>query len=66
MNGYHPTITAAVAAEHRSDLLRAAARSQMIADLPDRARHQTPRRHPSWWARTTSFLSTHRVVTSHA
>jgi hypothetical protein len=65
MNGYHSTITAAAAAEHRSDLLRAAARSRMIADLPDRHRHQTPRHHASWWTRTTSFL-TQRVVVSHA
>jgi hypothetical protein len=63
MNGYQPTITAAVAAEHRSDLLRAAAQSRMIADLPDG--HRTPRHPASWWTRTTSFL-THRVVAARA
>jgi hypothetical protein len=65
MNGYHPTITAAVAAEHRSDLLRAAARSRIIAGLQDRHRHQTPRHRPSWWSRATSLVA-RRVVTSHA
>jgi hypothetical protein len=64
MNGYHPTLTAAISAEHRSDLLRAAARSRMIADLPDRDRHETPRHHASWWSRTTSLLA-HRVVASN-
>ena len=61
MNGYHTSLNAAAAAEHRSDLLRAAAQSRLIADLPDRDRHQTPRHQPAWWTRTTSFL-THRVA----
>lgn len=65
MNGYHPTLTAAVASEHRNDLYRAAARSRMITDLPDRERHQTPRHPASWWSRTAFFL-TRRAVASGA
>jgi hypothetical protein len=65
MTGYHPTLTAAVASQHRNDLLRAAARSRLIADLPDSDRHQTPRHHASWWSRTTSLV-TQRVVSSRA
>jgi hypothetical protein len=65
MYGFHPTLSAAVANEHRNDLLRDAARSRMIADLPDRDRHTTPRRRTAWWSRVTSFV-THRVATSPA
>lgn len=65
MNGHHPTLTAAAATEHRSELLRDAARSRMIADLPDRNRHQPPRHRTSWWSRATSFVA-HRVVASRA
>lgn len=65
MNGHHPTITAAVINEHRNDLLRDAARSRMIADLPDRDRHQTPRHRASWWSWVTSFVA-HRAVASGA
>jgi hypothetical protein len=65
MNAYHPAIAAAVLAERRSDLLRTAARSRLITDLPDRDRHQTPRHPASWWSRTTHFV-THPRVASRA
>jgi hypothetical protein len=65
MNGFHPTLSAAAAREHRSDLHREAARSRMIADLPDRDRHTTPRRRTAWWSRVTSLV-THRVAASSA
>jgi hypothetical protein len=65
MNGFHPTLSAAVANEHRNDLLRHAARSRMIADLPDRDRHQTPRHRAAWWSRVTAFVA-HRAVTTSA
>jgi hypothetical protein len=65
MNGYYPSLTAALAGERRSDLLRDAARSRMIADLPARDRHETPRHRVAWWARATSFVS-HRVSLSRA
>lgn len=65
MNSYHPTLTAAVASEHRNDLFRDAVRSRMIADLPDRDRHRTPRHRTPWWSRTTSFVA-HRSVASRA
>lgn len=64
MNGYHPNLYAAAAAEHRNDLLRHAARSRMVADLPDRDRHQTPRQRATWWSRVTSFLAHRTVATS--
>jgi hypothetical protein len=65
MNGFHPTLSAAAASEHRNDLLRDAARSRMIADLPDRDRHQTPRHRTAWWSRVTSLV-THRAAASNA
>jgi hypothetical protein len=65
VNGFHPIVSAAVASEHRKDLLRDAARSRMIADLPDRERHQTPRHRTAWWSRITSLV-THRVAPSSA
>ena len=65
MNGFHHSVTAAVVGEHHNDLLRAAARSRMIADLPDRDRHQTPRHRAAWWSRVTSFV-THRTVAASA
>lgn len=65
MNAFHPTLTAAVAGEHRSDLFRDAVRSQMIADLPERDRHKTPRHRAPWWSRATSFVA-HRLVASRA
>ena len=61
MNGYHPNLYAAAANEHRNDLLRQAARARMIADLPDRHRHQTPRHRTSWWTQVTALL-THRTT----
>lgn len=64
MNGYQLTLTAAVADEHRRDLLQDAARSRMIADLPDRGRHQSPRYRAPWWSRVTSLA--HRNVPASA
>lgn len=61
MNGYHPTLTASVASEHRRELLRDASRARMIADLPDRDRHQTPRQRTAWWSRVSSLVSHRRV-----
>ena len=61
MNGYHPTHAAALANEHLRELLRDAAQARMIADLPDRDRHRTPRQRTAWWSRITSFAS-HRGV----
>jgi hypothetical protein len=63
MNGFHADLTTAVASQHRVDLARAAARSRLIADLPDTDRHQTPRHHPSWRSRATAFLG-HQLVDS--
>jgi hypothetical protein len=63
MNGYQPTLTAAVAAQHHNDLLRAAARSRMTTDLPDRDRHRSPRHRAPWWSRAT-WLGARRVATS--
>ena len=61
MTGYFLTLPAAVADEHLRELLRDASRARMIADLPDRERHQTPRQRTAWWSRIT-FLVSHRGV----
>jgi hypothetical protein len=57
MNGFHPTVTATIAAEHLNDLLRAASRSHLIADLPGRDRHPSPQHKAPWWSRTTSYVA---------
>ena len=51
---YHPTLTAAVAAEYHRDRVRSAERSRLIADLPDRPRHRVSRRRPAWWIRVAT------------
>ena len=64
MTGYQPSLTAALASEHRHDLFREATRSRLIADLPDRDRHQTPRQRASWWSRVTSLVAQRDVPLS--
>jgi len=54
MNSYSPTLAAALASERQRDLIRAATRSRMIADLPARDRHAAPRHRAAWWQRVTS------------
>jgi hypothetical protein len=57
MFGFNPTVAAAIANEHLNDLRRAATRSHLVADLPARDQHPSPRHKAPWWSRTTSYVT---------
>lgn len=60
MNGYHPTLSAAVGEAQLRDMLRAAEMSRLAAELP-RTRHQrTPLWRPGWWQRATAGMAVRR------
>ncbi len=44
-------LTVGYAHEHVAELLRAAQTSGVAAQLPERIRHRTTRRRPTWWVR---------------
>ena len=46
-------LTAPLAREHITDLLRTADTSRAASVLPDRTHHRTPRRRAAWWRRST-------------
>lgn len=69
MSGIHPTLTAALAAEHHRDLVRAAGLSRSVAiatDTADPNRHNSPTHRPTWWARVTARGSPWRTPRSSA
>ena len=59
---FHPTLNAAVHGQHRRDLLREAARSRLIAELPAQTHRHTPRQRVAWWVRVTAYVSGHSAV----
>jgi len=69
MNGFHPSLTASLAAEHHRDLLRAARNARLVADLTDvadRNRLRTPAQRPAWWARVTAPMTFLRTSSASA
>jgi len=70
MSGIHPALTAALAAEHQRDLVRAAGLARNVAIATDTAdpASVTARRtgRPTWWARVTSRGSLWRGPRSSA
>ena len=63
MTTYQPTLSAALADEHVTDLLRRAATSRAAAQLPDGpTRHRTSRRLPLWRVRVTARTVTARTA----
>ena len=65
MNGtatYLPSLTAATAREHVTDLLRDATASRAAAQQPNSTRHWTPRCRPLWWVRVTARSVTARTA----
>ena len=64
MSGLHPSLTAAVAHEHRQDLLRQARQAkqaQLAAQVAER-HHSTKRLRPAWWTRLTTRVTVARIV----
>lgn len=61
MTTYQPTLSAALAHEHITELLRQAATSRAAAQVPDRS-HRTPRRRPLWWVHVIARRATPRVA----
>jgi hypothetical protein len=59
---YQHSLSAAVAREHVSDLLRAAGASRVAACLPDGIGHRTPRRRPAWWLRIATRSTSPRTA----
>ena len=59
---FHPTLNAAVNGQHGRDLLREAARSRLVAELPVQNRHHTPRQRVAWWGRVTAYVSGHSAA----
>lgn len=65
MTAFHPTLTAAVTAEHHARLFRTAADARRAAghtDTPDSTRHSTPAHRPAWWTRVTGSLTAPRAA----
>ena len=59
MSGLHPTLTAALAAEHHRDLIRTAGLARSVAlatDTDDRHQHHSPTHRPAWWTRITAWF----------
>ena len=54
MTTYQPTLSAAVAHEHVTDLLRQADAARAAAQAPDQNPHRTARRRPLWWVHVTA------------
>lgn len=52
-----PTSTGTFATEHLHDLMRDAQAARVVASLPGRRRHQTPRRRVPWWIRSTARIA---------
>ena len=61
MTTSQPTLTAALAHEHLAELLRRAATSRAVAQVPDRS-HRPPRRRPLWWVPVIARRATPRVA----
>ena len=59
---YQQSLTAAVAHEHVSDLIRAGDAYRLAADLPGLTGHHAPRRRPAWWLRVTTRTVTPRTA----
>jgi hypothetical protein len=62
MTTYQPTLSAALAHEHVTDLLRQAATSRAGAQAPDQNPHRTARRHPLWWVHVIARRATPRIA----
>lgn len=62
MTTYQPTLSAALAHEHITELLLQAATSRAAAQVPDRHSHRIPRRRPLWWVHVIARRATPRVA----
>ena len=62
MTTYQPTLSAALAHEHVTDLLRQAATSRAAAQAPDQNPHRTARRRPLWWVHVIAGRATPRIA----
>lgn len=62
MTGFHSGFTAAVAHEHRQDLMRAAAQARLVATAKGDDRHRTVRFRPVWWTRATTSIVIPRIA----
>ena len=62
MTTYQPTLSAALAHEHVTDLLRQAAISRAAAQAPDQNPHRTARRRPLWWCQVMARRATARIA----
>lgn len=58
---YHPNLTAAVAAEHRAALLRAAEQDRIRRSVNHGHRHIKLVR-PQWWTRVVTRVSAVRIA----
>ena len=62
MTTYQPTLSAALAHEHVTDLLRQAATSRAAAQAPDQNPHRTARRRPLWWVHVIARRASPRTA----
>ena len=62
MTTYQPTLSAALAHEHLTELLRQAATSRQAAQAPTQNPHRTPRRRQPWWAHLIARRATPRIA----
>jgi hypothetical protein len=62
MTTYQPTLSAALAHEHVTDLLRQAAASRAAAQAPDPNPHHTARRRPLGWVHVIARRATPRIA----
>jgi len=62
MTGFHSDLTAAVANEHRQDLMRAAAQARLAAVATGDDRYRTKRMRPVWWTRVTTSTLVPRIA----
>lgn len=64
MTGFHSGLTAAVAHEHRQDLMRAAAQARLAATAKGDDRHRTVSFRPIWWSRVTTSIVVPRIAST--
>lgn len=62
MTSFHPGLTAAVAHEHRRDLMRAAAQARLVAAARDDGHDRTARSRPAWWTRFATSVVVPRIA----
>ncbi len=66
MTAFHSDLTAAVANEHRQDLMRAAANARLAAAATGGDRFRTVRMRPVWWTRVTTSIVVPRIAPTGA